>query len=216
MHGKSLIGAESGVVAQIGEEKFDGASATAGYLKKTWNADEIKSEMSTLKLEKSSAGIAWANAYWQYFEDLDKVSAAANGVSIKKGIYLKDKGTNVLKEITESSPIKVGDQVIIRLILEVGQDMEFVHIKDYRAAGFEPVNVLSTYKYQNGIYYYESTRDVATHFFADYIKKGKYVFEYELNANNAGSYSNGLAQLQNMYAPEFSAHSEGTRVLIRF
>lgn len=216
MHGKSLIGTESGVLAQIGEEKFDGASTTAGYLKKTWNADEIKSEMSTLKLEKSSAGIAWANAYWQYFEDLDKVSAAANGVSIKKGIYLKDKGTNVLKEITQSSPIKVGDQVIIRLILEVGQDMEFVHIKDYRAAGFEPVNVLSSYKYQNGIYYYESTRDVATHFFADYIKKGKYVFEYELNANNAGSYSNGIAQLQNMYAPEFSAHSEGTRVLIRF
>ena len=56
--------------------------------------------------------------------------------------------------------------------------MEYVHLKDYRGSGTEPANVLSQYKYQDGLAYYESTKDTASHFFIDYLPKGAYVFEY--------------------------------------
>jgi uncharacterized protein YfaS (alpha-2-macroglobulin family) len=92
--------------------------------------------------------------------------------------------------------------------------MEYVHMKDMRASGFEPVNVLSKYKYQGGLGYYESTRDAATNFFFDYLSKGSYVFEYGLRVNHKGNFSNGVTTIQCMYAPEFTSHSEGIRVKV--
>ena len=92
--------------------------------------------------------------------------------------------------------------------------MEFVHMKDMRAAGFEPINVLSSYKYQGGLGYYEMTRDAATNFFFDYLPKGTYVFDYPLFVNHRGDMSNGITTIQCMYAPEFTSHSEGVRVVI--
>ncbi len=93
--------------------------------------------------------------------------------------------------------------------------MEFVHLKDMRAAGFEPINVLSTHKYQDGLYYYENTRDAATNFFMDRLPKGTYVFEYPLRVTHKGDFSNGITTMQCMYAPEFASHSEGVRVKVQ-
>ena len=83
-----------------------------------------------------------------------------------------------------------------------------------RASGFEPTNVLSEYKYQDGTAYYESTKDAATHFFFDLLRKGTYVLEYTVRANNAGNFSNGITSIESMYAPEFSGHTKGIRVNI--
>jgi uncharacterized protein YfaS (alpha-2-macroglobulin family) len=93
--------------------------------------------------------------------------------------------------------------------------MEYIHMKDLRAAGFEPVSVLSTHTYQDGLGYYESTKDAATNFFIDVLPKGTYVFEYALRARQAGHFSNGTTTIQCMYAPEFSSHSEGVRVTVK-
>ena len=87
-------------------------------------------------------------------------------------------------------------------------------MKDMRASGLEPINVLSRYKWQDGLGYYESTKDVATHFFFDYLPKGTYVFEYPMVVNHKGNFSNGITTIQCMYAPEFTSHSEGIRVTV--
>ena len=87
-------------------------------------------------------------------------------------------------------------------------------MKDMRAAGMEPVNVLSEYKWQDGLGYYESTRDASTNFFFDHLPKGVYVFEYDLHVNNSGHFSNGITTIQSMYAPEYSSHSEGVKVIV--
>lgn len=93
--------------------------------------------------------------------------------------------------------------------------MEFLHLKDMRASGLEPVNVLSEYKWQDGLGYYESTKDASTNFFFDSVGKGIYVFEYDLRASNSGNFGNGITTIQCMYAPEFSSHSEGSRIKIQ-
>ncbi|MBK8556608.1 MAG: hypothetical protein IPL65_12950 [Lewinellaceae bacterium] len=110
--------------------------------------------------------------------------------------------------------LHVGDKLKVRIEIRVDRAMEFVHLKDMRAAGFEPVNVLSGYRYQGGLGYYESTRDLATHFFIDYLPRGTFVLEYPLVVSHSGDMSNGITTLQCMYAPEFTSHSQGIRVKV--
>ena len=87
-------------------------------------------------------------------------------------------------------------------------------MKDMRGAGFEPTTVLSRYRYQDGLGYYQATKDAATHFFFDFVPKGVYVFEYDLRVSHVGDFSNGITTVQCMYAPEFTSHSKGIRVIV--
>ena len=132
-------------------------------------------------------------------------------------IFLKvnsDRGKE-LQEINKNTVLKVGDLITVRIELSSDRAMEFIHLKDMRASGVEPVNVLSKYKWQDNLGYYESTKDAATNFFFDRLPKGVYVFEYDIRVNNAGNFSNGISTIQSMYAPEFSSHSEGVRIKIK-
>ncbi|MEP1487645.1 MAG: MG2 domain-containing protein [Algibacter sp.] len=191
--------------------------AGTGYYKTSWNTTEIKPEMGEVTLTKKGNGIAWGSLYWQYFEDLDKITSAETPLKLKKKLFLKtntDTGEEIT-EITKKSKLKVGDLVRVRIELRSDRNMEFLHMKDMRASGLEPVNVISKYKWQDGLGYYESTKDASTNFFFDYLPKGVYVFEYDLRINNAGDMSNGITTIQSMYAPEFSSHSEGARLSIK-
>ncbi len=188
--------------------------AGTGYYKTSWSSSEIKPKMADVKITKKGDGIAWGSLYWQYFEDLDKITSTETPLQLKKKLFLKtntDKGEQITA-ITDSTNLQVGDLVRVRIELRSDRAMEFIHMKDMRASGLEPVNVLSQYKWQDGLGYYESTKDASTNFFFDYLPKGVYVFEYDLRVNNAGIMSNGISTIQSMYAPEFSSHSEGLRI----
>jgi TonB-dependent SusC/RagA subfamily outer membrane receptor len=188
--------------------------AGTGYYKTSWTGSEITPKMADVTLTKKGDGIAWASLNWQYFEDLDKITSAETPLKLNKKLFLKtntDKGEQ-LSEITSATHLKVGDLVRVRIELRSDRAMEFIHMKDMRASGLEPVNVISQYKWQDGLGYYEATKDASTNFFFDYLPKGVYVFEYDLRVNNAGLMSNGITTIQSMYAPEFSSHSEGLKV----
>jgi len=187
-----------------------------GYYKVKWSADNIKPEMAKIELKKSDKGPAYGAVYWQYFEDLDKITGATTSLQLTKKLF-KEESTNEGKKliaITDKTPLQIGDVVKVRIELRTDRNLEYVHMKDMRAAGFEPTNVLSQYKWQDGLGYYESTKDVATHFFMDWVNKGVYVFEYSMRAAIAGNFSNGITLIESMYAPEFKSHSKGERVTI--
>jgi len=203
---------------QIEPSKLENVKIEAGtgYYKTSWNTAEIKPEMGEVQISKKGKGIAWGALYWQYFEDLDNITSAETPLKLKKKLFLKtntDTGEEI-SEITSETNLKVGDLVRVRIELRSDRNMEFIHMKDMRASGLEPVNVISKYKWQDGLGYYESTKDASTNFFFDYLPKGVYVFEYDLRVNNAGNMSNGITTIQSMYAPEFSSHSEGTRISV--
>lgn len=207
------IGGESIAPETLEDVKVE---AGTGYYKTSWNTTEIKPELADVTLTKKGKGIAWGSLYWQYFEDLDAITFAETPLQLKKKLLKKtqtDTG-ELLTDITKNTTLNVGDVIRVRIELKSDRAMEFVHLKDMRAAGLEPVNVLSQYKYQDGLGYFESTKDAATHFFFDYLPKGIYVFEYDLRVNNAGEMSNGITTIQSMYAPEFTSHSEGNRIRI--
>ncbi|MFL0354049.1 alpha-2-macroglobulin family protein [Xanthomarina sp. GH4-25] len=208
-----VIGGNSIEPSKLEDVKIE---AGTGYYKTAWTGSEIKPDMAEVTLTKKGEGIAWGSLYWQYFEDLDKITSAETPLTLKKKLFLKtntDLGEE-LSEISTYTQLKIGDLVRIRIELTSDRDMEFLHMKDMRASGLEPVNVLSQYKWQDGLGYYESTKDAATNFFFDYLPKGVYVFEYDLRVSNAGNMSNGITTIQSMYAPEFSSHSEGVRIQV--
>jgi uncharacterized protein YfaS (alpha-2-macroglobulin family) len=120
-----------------------------------------------------------------------------------------------LRAVSDKDTLKVGDKIVVRLILKTDREMEYVFLKDLRAASMEPLNVLSEYKWQDGLGYYESTKDAATNFFMDHISKGTYIMEYPVYITHTGNFSAGIATVQCMYAPEFSAHSEGINIHVQ-
>jgi len=208
-----VLGGESISPSKLENVKVE---AGTGYYKTSWSGNEVTPKMADVKLTKKGNGIAWGSLYWQYFEDLDKITSAETPLQLKKKLFLKkntDKGEEIT-EITSDTKLQVGDLVRVRIELRSDRNMEFIHMKDMRASGLEPVNVLSQYKWQDGLGYYESTKDASTNFFFDYLPKGVYVFEYDLRVNNAGNMSNGITTIQSMYAPEFSSHSEGVRISV--
>ncbi|WP_255491179.1 alpha-2-macroglobulin [Dysgonomonas sp. 520] len=188
-----------------------------GYFKETWNKGEITKDMGKVSINKSGNGVAWGALYWQYYEDLDKITAQSGELNVDKKLFVEatsDKGKNLV-QITENNPIKVGDKVVVRLTVRVDRDMEFVQLKDMRASCFEPLETISGIKWQNGTIYYQSTKDASTNFYFDHLPKGTYVFEYPVYANRTGEYSNGITSIQCMYAPEFVSHTAGIKVSVK-
>jgi uncharacterized protein YfaS (alpha-2-macroglobulin family) len=199
--------------------KLDGVQVEAGtgYFKTSWSGSDITPQMANVTVTNPNRVSSWGSLYWQYFENLDKITPAETPLKLKKQLFIEritDTG-KVLEPVSDKAQLSIGDKVIVRIELRTDRDMEYVHMKDMRAAGFEPINVLSRSKWQDGLWYYESTGDAATNFFIEYLRKGTFVFEYPLRVFNKGDFSNGITTIQCMYAPEFTSHSEGIRVNVK-
>ena len=190
--------------------------AGTGYWQKRFVGPEIMPALGDVVLKKVDKGLAWGSLHWQYLEDMRHVTAyRGTPLTLVKRLFTREytAAGPVLKAV--DGPLAVGDELVVRIELRVDRDMEYVHMKDQRGSGTEPVNVLSRYRYQDGLGYYESTRDTASHFFIDFLPRGTYVFEYATRVVHRGIYQSGIAQIQCMYAPEFNSHSESFALEVR-
>ncbi|MDP6337012.1 MAG: alpha-2-macroglobulin family protein, partial [Verrucomicrobiota bacterium] len=208
--GDNLLASTKLVEVSLDGKKVEpkNVEAGTGFYQQKFGRGEITSALGQVQMTKHDAGVAWGSVHWQYLEDMSKVTPhTATPLRLSKEIYIREdeKSGQVLKPLDRD--LKPGDELVVRLVLRTDRDMEFVHLKDQRGSGTEPVNVLSHYKYQDGLAYYESTRDASSHFFIDYLPKGTYVFEYAVKVFHRGRYQTGIANIQSMYAPEFNSHS---------
>jgi uncharacterized protein YfaS (alpha-2-macroglobulin family) len=216
--GADLLASDAVVEVSLGGQvaKPEKVEAGTGFYEKRFAPSEIKPEMGNVVVTKTDKGIAWGGLHWQYMEDISKITPhAQNPLKLKKDVFVQrqTKKGPVIEPV--KGPLAVGDTLVVRIELRTDRDMEYVHMKDHRGSGLEPVNVLSQYKFQGGLVYYESTKDTATHFFIDYLPKGIYVFEYPLRVVHRGAYQNGMALIECMYAPEFNSHSESVKLEIK-
>jgi hypothetical protein len=190
--------------------------AGTGFYEQKFAAPEIKPAMGEITVTKSDDGVSWGSVHWQYLEDMAKVTPhEGTPLKLKKTLWVKQTTAKGQELVPVTGPVAVGDELVVRIELRTDRDMEFVHLKDQRGSGTEPVAVLSQYKYQDGLAYYESTRDTASHFFIDYLPKGTYVFEYSTRVQLKGAYQTGIAEIQCMYAPEFNSHSESLTLEVK-
>jgi uncharacterized protein YfaS (alpha-2-macroglobulin family) len=219
LRGTTLLSDSRPVEIKLGAQKIvpqTTAEPGTGYIKTTWNAASIKPEMGKVEITNPNKGAAWGALYLQYFEQLDKITPAQTPLQLSKKLYLEKNTAEgpVIEEIKQNTTIKTGDRIVVRIELRADRDMEYLHLKDMRASAFEPLQTLSGYRYQDGLGYYQSIKDASANFFIYYLPKGTYIFEYKLFATQKGDFSNGITNIQCMYAPEFSAHSEGIRVKV--
>jgi hypothetical protein len=223
LRGTDLLADDTPVTVELGYEKVDPLNmddiftqAGTGFFETSWNASEIKPEMGDINVTKTTGGIAWGGVFWQYYEDLDKIGKSSGPLSIEKEIYVERNtlAGPVLIPVDDQTKIQLGDQVVSRITIRADRDFEFIHVKDMRAASLEPENMLSGYRWQDRLGYYESPKDASTNFFMDYLRKGTYVLEYRTFATRSGTFTNGITSIQCLYAPEFGAHSEGVKVVV--
>lgn len=213
--GNSVADGDSHIVVKVGDVTLDSDSAQWGaFINHTFTGSELKKDLAEIEVNKTGKSLALGAAYWQYTEDVDKVAKHNDSrLTLKKEYFVEKDG--VLKHIDTDGGIKVGDKVTVRLVVTADRDMEFIHLKDLRPAGLEPVNQISRRFVQSGLVYYMTTKDCSTDLFFDELPKGIYVFEYQLNANLAGDFAAGFATIESMYSPDFKSQTEGYRMVIR-
>lgn len=210
LRGANQLASNQLVTVQLDDQTIQPQTTEAGtgFFQERFVRDEIQPEMGNVTLTKKDPGVAWGSVHWQYLQDIDKIEAyEGTPLTLKKSLYRKKNTQDgpVIEPVTGA--VNVGDEIVVRVELRTDRDMEYVHLKDYRGSGTEPVDVLSRYQFQDGLYYYQSTKDTASHFFIDYLPRGTYVFEYSVRVQHRGNYESGIAELQCMYAPEFNSHS---------
>ena len=202
-----LLANTGGVEITLGKEVIrTPADDAIGYIKKTVSGDVMN--IKKVRVDKEGAGMGWGAVYAQYLESMDQISGQGNGLSVSRQLYKGDEALN------ESAPLKVGDKITVRLTIKADRDMDFVQIKDDRAACMEPLQAVSGFRWSNGLGYYQATKDASTQFFIDQMRKGTYVIEYQVYVNRTGEYQAGIATVQSAYAPEFGGHTGGYRVMV--
>ena len=211
LRGENLLASDALVQVKLADQwiKPENVEAGTGYYEQKFVRGEIKPAYGKVTLTKKDAGVSWGSIHWKYLEDIGKISPHdGTPLKLEKSLFKRSltKSGPALEPVT--GPVSIGDEIACRITLQTDRDMEYVHLKDHRGSGTEPVNVLSQYRFQDGLAYYESTRDTASHFFIDYLPKGTYVFEYIVRVQHGGRYPTGIANIQCMYAPEFNSHSE--------
>jgi uncharacterized protein YfaS (alpha-2-macroglobulin family) len=225
LNGSNWLSTQQNVSIRLGSYQINSTEekteAGTGYLKKQIPGDQVKPDMGSIEVtttndQRPTANDqpSWGAVYWQYFEEMDKITEAQTQLSIRKNLYIEkntDRGP-VLEAVSVLNVLKPGDKLKMRIIIKSDRDLEYVHLNDKRAACLEPVNVLSGYQWQDGLGYYQTTKDASSSFFFDRLPKGTFVFEYPVFVTTAGNYSNGVSSIECMYAPEFAAHSEGIRL----
>ena len=202
-----LLANTGGVEITLGKEVIRTPADNAiGYIKKTVSGDVMN--IKKVSVDKEGTGMGWGAVYAQYLESMDQISGQGNGLSVSRQLYKGDEALN------ESAPLKVGDKITVRLTIKADRDMDFVQIKDDRAACMEPLQAVSGFRWSNGLGYYQATKDASTQFFIDQMRKGTYVIEYQVYVNRTGEYQAGIATVQSAYAPEFGGHTRGYRVMV--
>lgn len=220
--GSDLLANQGDVVIRLGSETLGTrqaeAAATSGlaYVKQAYT-EGSPLRARQVEVEKRDEGVAWGAVYAQYLSPIADVKQHGGPLSVEKKLYverLSADGQKTLQPVAEAGSVAVGDKVVSRITIRLDRAMDFVQLKDSRAACLEPMSTLSGYRWGAGTGYYVEVEDAGTNFFFDALAKGTYVLEASYRVARAGAYETGLATLQCAYAPEYNSHSAGGTLVV--
>lgn len=208
--GSQWLGRNSLPTITIGDQPvvFDKVDEYLGYCRKTIPA----TSGATISISRNGNSPAWGAIYNQFNAPMTAIpEVAITELSINKEFY-RYNTDGTLSPVTE---FKVGDKVQVRLVIKNNKDLDYVTVKDERAACFEPVDKLSGYRRADYSWYYLETKDALTNIFFTDLQKGTHVINYDVYVMANGQFSAGIATAQCQYAPQITAHSAGRSVTIK-
>lgn len=177
----------------------------------------LQPEIQSVKIENNKSGettTAWGALYRQSLQPIHLVKNSGSELKIERNYYLqKYNGSDKeLIPVTDGTLLSPGDRIVSRLSINSENEYEFVVLRDNKAATLEAINPLSYHEYKEGILYYRSAGDLSTNYYIDYLPRGKFILEEEYYVTHRGDFSAGNAEIQCMYAPEYSGTSKGFRI----
>jgi uncharacterized protein YfaS (alpha-2-macroglobulin family) len=179
--------------------------------------DKISPACATVRARKDGKGLAFASATWHFSTEKLPEKGEGDLFAVERSYFCRVKMGDevVLKPLAEGAPLAVGDEIEAQLSIRARHPAEYVHLRDPRPAGCEPVTLISGYKWDLGIVRYEEIRDSGTNFFMEWLPQGEYTLKHRLRCAMAGTFKASPATLQSMYAPEFAAYSAGHLIMIK-
>ena len=179
--------------------------------------EKVDAHSGSVSIEKQGKGLAFASAVWHFSTERLPEREGGDLLSVSRTYFLREvRGEEVvLVPLAESAGLAPGDEIEVHLSLRSRHPAEYVHLRDPRAAGLEPVSLTSSFKWDLGVSWYEEVRDSGTNFFFEQLPQGEYTFKVRLRAATAGRFRVAPATVQSMYAPEFTAHSSGAMITVR-
>lgn len=216
--GNTQLDSQEQLTVALGNQKIDmnKADQMLGYIKTVYPATAISPDLSQLTITKEQNTPSWGALYLQYFDQLKQVQKKKKDIlNIEKKLFIEKNSESGPQLIPLNTSLQIGDKIVVRLTVSLDRDMEYIHLKDSRAACFEPVQQISGNQWKYGTFYYEEIKDGVSNFFIRHLPKGTYVFEYPVWVNQEGIYQDGLATIQSMYAPEFVSHSRSQEIEVR-
>ncbi|HMF08395.1 MAG TPA: hypothetical protein VKJ00_04620, partial [Thermoanaerobaculia bacterium] len=219
---EGALSAREAVSVSVGREKvsftFEPDHYTGKHNQVVIPGDKIDPKTSsTVTVSKEGPGLAFASATWHFATDKLPTEERGDFFSVSRRYFKRESAASgfTLKPLAAGAAISPGDEIEVQISLRSKHAAEYVHLRDPRAAGAEPENVISRYKWDLGIAWYEETRDSGTNFFFEQLPAGEYTFKYRLRASMAGTFRVGPATVQSMYAPEFAAYSAGDVLTVK-
>lgn len=179
--------------------------------------EKISPPCATVRVRKDGKGMAFAAASWHFSTEKMPEKGEGDLFSVERSYFRRVKRGDevVLKPLAEGTPLAVGDEIEVHLSIRARHAAEYVHLRDPRPSGCEPITLTSGYKWDLGILRYEEIRDSGTNFFVEELPQGEYTLKHRLRCAMAGTFKAAPAALQSMYAPEFAAYSAGHLVVIK-
>jgi len=198
------------------EATFAMLSTGSEWLKKEFNLvkEEIAVGTKDIHVAHEKGIPAWGAVFAKFPSVITETKAfALDEIKLSKNVVLADG--------TQAKKFHVGDKLQVQLTIKTDRDMQYVIVKDNRAACFEPVDKISGYQFSDSnikvresIGYYNNTKDTETRLFINFLPKGTHVLTYEVYVTNEGTFCTGLADVTCEYAPQFTAHTEGSIIEI--
>jgi hypothetical protein len=219
------------ITFRVGEQTFqispEQTEAGTGFYRQRIDGKKVNAQMGNIRMEVASEKNSTIQAtdvspvsgsiQWQYLENLNAVKGSVHpALSVEKKLFVQKDSlqSKLLIPIQSLTPLRRGDRIICRLIITCKQPMDYVFLKDMRGSGTEPIDVISSYRWQDGVGYYQTTRDAHTGFFFRHLNKGTFIIDYSINITHIGSFAAGLANIECLYAPEYRSHSINTNLRV--
>lgn len=206
--------AEISLVQSKRKTKVESEGTSFGFFHERIDVD---GPVATVEIKKTGEQESWGGIYAQYLAPLADISATEKGdLKVKVELQMgKDVGKQSTLQSGKQMTLQAGNRVHVRYVVTAEKDFEYVSVHAPRPATAEPVSQLSGYRWSNGLGYYRAVKDAAVNYFFDYLPRGTYVLEEDWLVEREGVYSTGITTIQCLYAPEFSAHTSDTRIVVR-
>ena len=179
-----------------------------------WNTSRATTDAAYALLSQSAGaneGLTWGAVSARYKVDAAKVQAAGNGFRLERRfeVWRNENWTKADGEV------RVGERVRWVYTLTADRDFDHVSLKSTRPAGLEPRDPFSGVEWADGLLCYRMVRDAENEYFVEHLAKGKHVFTDESIVVRTGQFDGGIATVQSVFAPEFSATSTPMTLKVR-